>query len=89
MSFTVVIIILIVINVLAYVVMWIDKGLAIKKMYRIPEKYLYLLALCLGATGIFSGMCWPIYHKAAKPTFKFGIPILMLLNALAIYFMLH
>ena len=76
----------IIINVIAYLAMWYDKYHAIKKRQRISENKLFLLALLLGSIGIFAGMKAPIYHKAAKPLFKFGIPILIVLNVVVVYF---
>lgn len=74
------------INVIAYVVMWYDKRQAIKKRQRISENKLILLALFLGSIGIFAGMKAPIYHKAAKPLFKIGIPLIIVLNIVVVYF---
>ncbi len=76
----------IIINVIAYVVMWYDKYQAIKKRQRVSENKLMLLALLLGSIGIFAGMKAPIYHKATKPLFKIGIPILIVLNIVVVYF---
>ena len=46
----------IIINVIAYVVMWYDKRQAINKRQRISENKLMLLALFNGSIGIFAGM---------------------------------
>jgi uncharacterized membrane protein YsdA (DUF1294 family) len=66
--------------------MWIDKFQSKKKGSRIPENYLVLLACILGAIGIYAGMKAPIYHKASKIKFKYGIPILVLINGTLIYY---
>lgn len=76
-----------VMNVLAYLAMWFDKYQSKKKGFRIPESRLFLLAVMFGAVGIFLGMKAPIYHKAAKPKFKIGIPILIVVNAVCLYLM--
>jgi uncharacterized membrane protein YsdA (DUF1294 family) len=76
----------IIINVIAYVVMWYDKYQAIKKRQRISENKLLLLALLLGSIGIFAGMKAPIYHKAAKPLFKIGVPLFIVLNVAVAFF---
>ncbi len=73
------------INLLSYSVMWFDKNQAIKKKYRVPEKSLFLLALCFGALGIYLGMKVPLFHKASKLKFKILIPISIVLNAMCIY----
>lgn len=74
------------INVIAYVVMWYDKYQAINKRQRISENKLMLLALFFGSIGIFAGMKAPVYHKAAKPLFKIGVPLLIILNGVVVYF---
>ena len=79
----------IIINVLAYVMMWYDKRKAIKKQRRIPEKQLFTLAFFMGALGIYAGMKAPIYHKVAKPLFKFGIPLVIILNVFVVYLVLR
>lgn len=78
---------ILIINVMAYVMMWIDKTRAIKKKERISENSLFMMALFLGAIGIYGGMKTPIYHKAAKLKFRLGIPVLIVLNVFLIYFM--
>ena len=77
----------IIINVIAYVVMWYDKRQAINKRQRISENKLMLLALFFGSIGIFAGMKAPIYHKANKSLFKIGIPLLIVLNIVVVYFL--
>ncbi len=71
---------------IAYIIMWFDKYQAIKKRQRVSENKLMLLALLLGSIGIFAGMKAPIYHKAAKPLFKIGIPLLIVINVVVVYF---
>jgi uncharacterized membrane protein YsdA (DUF1294 family) len=73
------------INVIAYIVMWFDKRQAIKKQNRVSEKKLFVIALMMGALGIYAGMKAPLYHKAAKPLFKIGIPIAFILNVFVVY----
>lgn len=75
----------IVINCFAYALMWYDKHQSKKKGKRIPENKLFLVAFAFGALGIYLGMKAPIYHKAAKAKFKWGIPLLFVLNVICIY----
>lgn len=77
---------LFVINCYAYALMWYDKNQSKKKGRRIPEKRLFFIAFVFGALGVFLGMKAPIYHKAAKTSFKIGIPLLIFLNAGCVYF---
>lgn len=70
--------------------MWIDKGKAVSNQRRIPEKRLFAIALAGGAAGIYLGMKKPLYHKAAKSSFKVFIPLLLFLQiAAVIYFSLR
>lgn len=73
------------INSIAYIIMWYDKYQSKKKGSRVPEKILFLLAFILGAFGIYLGMKFPLYHKSAKPLFKIGIPVLIILNILIVF----
>jgi len=75
----------IIINFVAYLIMCVDKLLSKKKGSRIPERILFLSALLFGAIGIFMAMKYPIYHKANKPKFKWGIPFLILVNIVILY----
>jgi uncharacterized membrane protein YsdA (DUF1294 family) len=65
--------------------MWYDKYQSKNKGQRIPENTLFFIAFVLGAIGIYLGMKAPIYHKASKTKFKWGIPLLIVLNALVMY----
>ncbi len=76
-----------VINLLAYFMMVYDKLQAKRNAARIPERVLFFLAFFMGALGIYLGMKWPVYHKSAKPSFRLGIPILMILNAVVIFYL--
>jgi uncharacterized membrane protein YsdA (DUF1294 family) len=69
--------------------MWYDKGQAIKKRHRVSEKQLFVVALMMGALGIYAGMKVPLYHKAAKSLFKIGIPVVFILNVLVVYLVLR
>ena len=66
--------------------MWMcfDKYQAKKNRRRISEKTFFIGALLPGATGIYLGMKKPLYHKAGKPVFRYGIPFVMVLNFLII-----
>lgn len=68
------------INLLAYALMAYDKFQSKQKGSRVPEKRLFLFAFAMGAPGIYLGMKAPLYHKAAKPAFRAGIPLIIILN---------
>ncbi|MBI3519016.1 MAG: DUF1294 domain-containing protein [Bacteroidetes bacterium] len=81
---------IVIVNTVAYGAMCFDKYQAKRKGSRIAERTLFIFAFLLGAIGIYGGMKTPVYHKSAKPKFKIGIPILIILNLIfcALFFML-
>lgn len=73
-------------NFLALFTMGWDKWKAIHQRWRIPEKSLLLLGLLGGAVGLLVGS--RIFrHKTQKMLFKIGIPVLLILNGIEIYFL--
>ncbi len=74
---------LIAVNVLAFVLMGIDKRRAKKNAWRIPEKTLFLLSLLGGSAGALLGMRI-FHHKTRKWYFRFGIPLLLILQGAAL-----
>lgn len=77
---------LLIINILTLFAMGWDKWKAIHQKWRIPEKSLLLLGLLGGGLGLLVGS--RIFrHKTQKMLFKIGIPILLFLNFIEIYFL--
>ena len=79
---------LIIINIIEFIIMGIDKRLAIKNKYRIPEKAIILLSLMGGALGVIIGM-YTFKHKTKKRKFHiiFVLSLIFYLNI--IYITLH
>ena len=75
---------LLIINIFAYALMGIDKYKSKHNYYRISELFLILIALCGGSIGILFGM-YCFHHKTLKPKFKFGVPIILILQII-VYF---
>ncbi|WP_281887492.1 DUF1294 domain-containing protein [Paenibacillus sp. YYML68] len=74
-------------NVLGFIMMGVDKQKARRKNRRISEKRLFVIALALGAAGVWLGMqIWR--HKTKHDSFIIGIPLLFVLNVLCIYVVL-
>lgn len=67
---------LLVINLVGFSLMGIDKNRAINNEWRIPEKTLFLTAAAGGAPGVYAGM-QVFRHKTKHPTFTIGIPAIM------------
>ena len=81
-----IVIYLIVINILGFLAMWIDKRKAKVGRWRIKEKTLFLITLFGGGIGTIAGM-YTFRHKTQKLAFTIGLPgILILEIATVIYF---
>ncbi len=70
---------LLIVNILGFIAMGIDKLRAKKHRWRIPEKTLFLLSLIGGSIGTFAGM-WLFHHKTRHWYFVIGMPIILLLH---------
>ena len=64
---------------LLFAMMGIDKALAKRGAWRVPEKTLFLLALLGGALGGIIGMYF-FRHKTRHASFKAGLPMLLIVN---------
>lgn len=62
----------------------IDKYKAIHQDYRISEKTLFMIALIGGAYGAYVAM-YLFHHKTRKTMFKFGVPVIVLLESYLLY----
>lgn len=69
-----------IINLSAFLIMFIDKEKAKGAQRRISEKALFIWALFFGAAGIYAGM-FAFRHKTKKWYFFIGIPFIILSNA--------
>jgi uncharacterized membrane protein YsdA (DUF1294 family) len=76
-------------NIIAYFIMWKDKLSARNNTWRVPEKYLFGIALAGGSLGIYLGTKGPLYHKASKPWFKIGIPVLVFVQCIFIGYLFY
>lgn len=64
---------------LLFAMMGIDKALAKRGAWRVPEKTLFLLALLGGALGGIIGMYF-FRHKTRHSSFKAGLPMMLIVN---------
>lgn len=76
-----------IINLFAIFLMKYDKVKAINNQYRVSEKALFLIALILGGIGIYIGM-YLFRHKTKHVKFTVGIPLIIILNILTIYYLI-
>lgn len=78
---------ILIINLFAIFLMKYDKVKAINNQYRVNEKTLFLIALILGGVGIYIGM-YLFRHKTKHVKFTVGIPLIIILNILTIYYLI-
>ncbi|MEG2712092.1 MAG: DUF1294 domain-containing protein, partial [Clostridia bacterium] len=81
------ILIILVMNVFGFISMGWDKLMAKKRAWRTPEASLFGIALLGGSLGSLVGM-YVFHHKTKKPAFKYGIPLMLVLNIICIYYVL-
>lgn len=82
----IILIYILVINLLGFTCMGIDKRKAKKNLWRIPEKTLFILALVGGSVGTTLGMHL-FHHKTRHWYFLYGMPVILLLQiAVIVYF---
>ena len=83
-----IIIYFIVINIIGFFIMWLDKRKAIKGSWRIPEKTLFVITALVGGIGTIAGM-YTFRHKTQKIQFVIGFPVITILEIMTIiYFVL-
>jgi len=82
-----IIIYLIVINIVTFLAMWIDKKKAKRGRYRISEQALFILVLLGGGVGGIAGM-YTFRHKTQKPRFVIGFPFILIFEILAALFII-
>lgn len=70
------------INLITFVLFWVDKKRAIKGKYRISEKALLLSSFIGGALGGLISM-YTFRHKTKKAAFYLSLPIMLVLHIAA------
>ena len=81
-----VIIYLVIINILGFLAMGIDKRKAKKMQWRIPEKTLFLLTVLGGGIGTIAGM-YTFRHKTKKKYFTIGFPVILILEIISVLYL--
>ena len=69
----------IIINLIGFFIMLIDKKRAIHKEWRIPEKTLIGVSILGGSIGMFIGMS-SFRHKTKHKKFTIGVPFILLMQ---------
>lgn len=82
-SFDLILTYVIVVNLVSFFVMGIDKRKARKRAFRIPEATLFVLALIGGSLGSIIGMHL-FHHKTRHWYFLYGMPVILALQVILI-----
>ena len=76
-----------IINIIGFLVMGLDKFKAKKGYWRTPEKTIFVITLLGGGIGTVAGM-YTFRHKTKKLAFTIGLPTILISEiVLIIYFM--
>ena len=73
------------INLLLFILMGIDKRKAVTKKWRIKEKTLFILCLLGGSIGGIIGM-YTFRHKTKHLKFKIGFPFIFLVQFILVLY---
>jgi len=76
-----------VVSVVGFFAMGLDKAKAKAGAWRIPEKTLMLLAFVGGGAGVWLGM-EVFRHKTKHLQFKYGVPVITVLEFVAVCYVL-
>lgn len=82
-----IIIYLLVINIIAFIAMGIDKWKAKKGAWRIPEQTLISLVMLGGGIGGIAGM-YVFRHKTQKPRFYVGFPVILVAEIILLIYLI-
>ena len=80
-----IIIYFIIINIIGFLAMFIDKQKAKKGKWRIPEKTLFIITALGGGIGTIAGM-YIFKHKTQKIAFVIGFPLITIIEIIAIIY---
>ena len=78
---------LLIINLLGFIVMYIDKRKAKKDKWRISEKTLFTLTLLGGGIGTITGM-YKFRHKTKKKKFTIGMPLILTIEIIFLIYLI-
>ncbi len=77
-----------VMNLIGFAIMGIDKRRAEKKLWRIPESTLFIIALIGGSIGSIIGMR-VFHHKTRHWYFVYGMPAILILQIAAVIALIY
>ncbi len=74
---------LLIMNIIGFALMGIDKHRAVKRLWRISESTLFVVAIIGGSLGSIIGMRF-FHHKTKHWYFVYGMPAILVLEAAAV-----
>lgn len=80
-----IIIYFVIINIIGFLIMYIDKQKAKKGKWRIPEKTIFIVTALGGGIGTVLGM-YAFRHKTQKINFVIGLPLITIVEIAAIIY---
>lgn len=78
----------VIMNIVAFCAMGIDKRKAKKRAWRIPEATLFILAAVGGSIGSIAGM-YTFRHKTKHRSFVWGMPAILIAQIILIIVLLY
>ena len=78
---------LVIINIIGFLAMGIDKWKAKQQRFRIPEQTLFIITALGGGIGTIAGM-YTFRHKTKKKYFTIGLPAILILEAILVIYLL-
>lgn len=82
-AITLILVYLVVMNLISFAVMGVDKARARKRSWRIPESTLFVLAIIGGSVGSIAGM-YIFRHKTRHWYFVYGMPAILFIQILIV-----
>ena len=76
---------LIIVNLVGFFIMWLDKRKAKKGEWRIKETTIVIVTALGGGIGTIAGM-YTFRHKTQKVGFVIGLPLITILEAITILY---
>ena len=84
-SYNKIIVYIIILNILGYLIMYIDKRRAKKQQWRISEQTIFLITFLGGGIGTTLGM-YTFRHKTKKIKFIIGLPLITIIELVVIIY---
>ena len=78
----------IIMNLIGFLLMGIDKRKAVKRTFRIPESTLFIVALIGGSLGSLLGM-YTFRHKTRHWYFVYGMPAILIFHIIIIVALIY